>query len=105
MFLMKLILIMWIRLNLGHILMSLQPVLLVASPKDVIDSLLEISDALAWHTIGIDIEVLSAYRTLPRQLENFVLLDIGRSYSMLTIFSERCSWHCAAQYSPGRADV
>ena len=60
--------------------------LLVASPKDVIDSLLEISDALAWHTIGIDIEVLSAYRTLPRQLENFVLLDIGRSYSMLTIF-------------------
>ena len=65
---------------------GLQPVLLVASPKDVIDSLLEISDALAWHTIGIDIEVLSAYRTLPRQLENFVLLDIGRSYSMLTIF-------------------
>ena len=50
---------------------GLQPVLLVASPKDVIDSLLE---------------VLSAYRTLPRQLENFVLLDIGRSYSMLTIF-------------------
>lgn len=65
---------------------GLQPVLLVASPKDVIDSLLEISNALAWHTIGIDIEVLSAYRTLPRQLENFVLLDIGRSYSMLTIF-------------------
>ena len=102
---MKLILIMWIRLNLVHILMKVCSLcILVASPKDVIDSLLEISDALAWHTIGIDIEVLSAYRTLPRQLENFVLLDIGRSYSMLTNFSERCSC-CAAQYSPGRADV
>lgn len=65
---------------------GLQPVLLVASPKDVVDALLEISDAVGWQTLGIDIEVLSAYRTLSEQLENFVLLDIGRSYSMLTIF-------------------
>lgn len=65
---------------------GLQPVLLVASPKDVIDALLAIGDAAGWVTLGIDIEVLSAYRTLSVQLENFVLLDIGRSYSMLTIF-------------------
>lgn len=65
---------------------GLQPVLLVASPKDVIDALVEISEALGWQTLGIDIEVLSAYRTLENQLENFVLLDLGRSYSMLTIF-------------------
>lgn len=87
-----------------HILMKVCSLCFWAvSPKDVIDSLLEISDALAWHTIGIDIEVLSAYRTLPRQLENFVLLDIGRSYSMLTIFQNGAP--VAQRSIPRRADV
>lgn len=65
---------------------SLQPVLLVASPKDVVDALVAIAEAVGWQMLGIDIEVLAAYRTLPEAFENFVLLDIGRSYSLLTIF-------------------
>ncbi len=63
-----------------------QSVLLVASPKDVIDALLAISDTVGWKPLGIDLEVLSACRTLPETLKNFVLLDIGCFCSVVTIF-------------------
>lgn len=65
---------------------GLQPILLVASPKDVIDALIAIGSGAGLKTIAVDIEVLSAYRTLAEPLENFVMLDIGRLYSMCTIF-------------------
>jgi type IV pilus assembly protein PilM len=44
--------------------------------------------ATVWGLIplSVDIEVLSCYRVLKEQLTDFVLLDIGRGYSLITIF-------------------
>jgi type IV pilus assembly protein PilM len=65
---------------------GLQPMLLVAAPKDLVDTMLEISDTLQLKPVCIDIEVLACYRIMAKQEENFVLLDIGRGYSLITIF-------------------
>lgn len=65
---------------------GLQPVILAAAPKEVIDSLVAIGDALELEIIKIDIEVLSIYRTLDKSLQNFLLLDIGKNVSLLSIF-------------------
>jgi type IV pilus assembly protein PilM len=65
---------------------GLQPMLLVAAPKDLVDTMLEISDTLQLKPVCIDIEVLACYRVMAKQEENFVLLDIGRGYSLITIF-------------------
>lgn len=63
-----------------------QPMLLVAAPKDLVDTLLEIGDGLGLSPLAVDIEVLSCYRVMQNKYTDFVLLDIGRSYSLITIF-------------------
>jgi type IV pilus assembly protein PilM len=63
-----------------------QPMLLVAAPKELVDTMLEIGDGLGLIPLSVDIEVLSCYRVLKEQLTDFVLLDIGRGYSLITIF-------------------
>ncbi len=63
-----------------------QPMLLVAAPKELVDTMLEIGDNMGWTTLAIDIEVLSCYRMFTKQYTDFVLLDIGRGYSLITIF-------------------
>lgn len=63
-----------------------QPVVLVAAPKEIVDSIVEISDVLGFKILKIDIDVLSICRTLGKGFEEFILLDIGLDYSMMTIF-------------------
>lgn len=63
-----------------------QPVVLVATPKEIVDSLLEICDLLGLKVLKIDIESLAICRTMTQSISNFILLDIGYSYSMMTLF-------------------
>ena len=63
-----------------------QPIVLVAAPKEIVDSIVEISDMLGLKILKIDIDVLSICRTLGKGFEEFILLDIGLDYSMMTIF-------------------
>ncbi len=63
-----------------------QPIVLVAAPKEIVDSIVEISDVLGLKILKIDIDVLSICRTLGKEFEEFILLDIGLDYSMMTIF-------------------
>lgn len=63
-----------------------QPVVLVATPKDIVDSTLEISDLLGLKVLKFDIDSLTLCRTLSQTLTNFILLDIGHTYSMMTLF-------------------
>jgi len=63
-----------------------QPVLLVAAPRENIDVMLEIADALRLKPVYIDIEVLCCYRLMAEQYKNFAMVDIGHSNSMVTIF-------------------
>lgn len=63
-----------------------QPIVLVAAPKEIVDSIVEISDVLGLKILKIDIDVLSICRTLSKGFEEFILLDIGLDYSMMTIF-------------------
>lgn len=63
-----------------------QPMLLVAAPKELVDTMLEIGDGLGLIPLSVDIEVLSCYRILKERFTDFVLLDIGRGYSLITIF-------------------
>ena len=63
-----------------------QPVLLVAAPRENIDTMLDIADALHLKPVYIDIEVLCCYRLMAEQYENFVLCDMGQAYSLVTIF-------------------
>ena len=63
-----------------------QPIVLVAAPKEIVDSIVEISDVLGLKILKIDIDVLSICRTLGKGFEEFILLDIGLDYSMMTIF-------------------
>ena len=63
-----------------------QPIVLVASPKETIDSIVEISDLLGLKILKLDIDVLTICRTLGKEFEEFILLDIGLDYSMMTIF-------------------
>jgi len=63
-----------------------QPIVLVAAPKEIVDSIVEISDLLNLKILKIDIDVLTICRTLGRGFEEFILLDIGFDHSMMTIF-------------------
>ncbi|MGE4588543.1 MAG: type IV pilus assembly protein PilM [Acidaminococcaceae bacterium] len=63
-----------------------QPIVLVAAPKEIVDSIVEISDLLSLKILKIDIDVLSICRTLGKEFAEFILLDIGLDYSMMTIF-------------------
>jgi len=65
-----------------------QPVILVASPKDVINALLDVGDALELNILKLDIDVLSWYRTMPNKYADFILLHLGRTYSLMTIFQK-----------------
>lgn len=65
-----------------------QPVILVASPKDVVDALIKVGENLNLHIIKLDIDVLSLYRAMQAKYENFVLLDLGNIYSLMTIFQK-----------------
>ena len=64
-----------------------QRVVLVATPKEQVDAILEIAEALDLKILKIDIDVLNLYRTIDQELEEFVLLDMGPVYTMMTIFS------------------
>lgn len=63
-----------------------QPIVLVASPKEIVNSIVEIGDYLGLKLLKLDIDVLSICRTLDDDYEQFILLDIGMNYSMMTIF-------------------
>ncbi|MEG2069604.1 MAG: type IV pilus assembly protein PilM [Acidaminococcaceae bacterium] len=63
-----------------------QPIMLVAAPRDVVDSLVAVGDFLNLEIIKLDIEVLSTYRTLGETYQNFLLLDMGNTFSKITIF-------------------
>ena len=67
---------------------KMQPVLLVAAPKEMVDALADIADQMEMTVLSIDIEVLALYRTLSKTYSDFVMLDIGKGYSMLTIFQK-----------------
>lgn len=63
-------------------------VILVASPKDVVDALLDVGEALELNILKLDIDVLSWYRTMPNKYSDFILLHLGRTYSLMTIFQK-----------------
>lgn len=65
-----------------------QPVLLAASPKEVVDLLLQVGDALELNILKLDIDVLCIYRAMPTQYKDFMLLYLGRTSSLLTIFQK-----------------
>jgi len=65
-----------------------QPVLLAASPKDVVDMILQVGDALELNILKLDIDVLSIYRAMHAQYEDFIMLHLGRISSWLTIFQK-----------------
>jgi len=65
-----------------------QPVVLVASPKDVVDALVNVAEALNLNIIKLDVDVLSVYRAMDAKYTDFILLDLGRNYSLMTIFQK-----------------
>lgn len=65
-----------------------QPVVLVAAPKEVIDILVAAGEALQLNVLKIDIDVLAVDRALGPAYTDFVLLNIVRNYSMMTIFQK-----------------
>lgn len=65
---------------------GLQPLILVATTKDRVNSLLNIASKLELKTLKIEVDVVSAYRTLTEEYENFIMLSIEKRYSLLTIF-------------------
>ncbi len=65
-----------------------QPVLLAASPKDVVDAVLQVGDVLELNIIKLDIDVLSIYRAMNAKYNDFILLHLGRTYSLMTIFQK-----------------
>lgn len=67
---------------------GLQPLILVAAPKERIDFLLNIANKLELKTLKIDVDVVAAYRTLSKEYENFIMLSVEKRYSLLTIFQD-----------------
>ncbi|HIU64359.1 MAG TPA: pilus assembly protein PilM [Candidatus Avacidaminococcus intestinavium] len=65
-----------------------QRIVLVAAPKEIVDGIIEISTALNLKVLKIDIDVLTICRTLVQPLSEFILLDIGHLYTMMTIFEK-----------------
>ena len=65
-----------------------QPVVLVASPKEVVDALVNVGESLNLNILKLDIDVLSTYRAIGDSYSDFILLDLGRNYSLMTIFQK-----------------
>lgn len=65
---------------------GLQPLILVATPKERVKFLLNIANKLELKTLKIDVDVVAAYRTLAEKYENFIMLSVEKRYSLLTIF-------------------
>ncbi len=62
-------------------------VLLVAAPKDVVDSLSRVVSKAGLKLIAIDIEPLAIQRTLP-ELMDCMLIDCGSAVSQVTLFQK-----------------
>lgn len=60
-------------------------VLLVAVPRDVVDSMLRVLKRAGFKTVAVDIEPLAIQRTLPETAE-CMLIDCGSSVSQVTLF-------------------
>ena len=67
---------------------GLQPLILVAAPKERVDFLLNIANKLELKTLKIDVDVAAAYRTLAKEYEDFIMLSVEKRYSLLTIFQK-----------------
>ena len=65
-----------------------QPVVLVAAPKNIVDSIVAVAEQLELNILQIAIDVLSVYRLIGDEMQNFVLFELGRNYSLLTIFQK-----------------
>ena len=65
-----------------------QPVILAATPKVVVDSLLSITDKMELNVLRMDVEVLSIYRPMQDLYKDFVLVDMGQQYALMTIFQK-----------------
>ena len=60
-------------------------ILLVAAPKDAIDTVVRVFDKSGLKLVAIDIEPLAVLRTLP-EATNCMLMDIGAANSQMTLF-------------------
>ena len=65
-----------------------QPVVLVAAPKEVIDIIVAVGEKLQLNVLKIDVDVLAVDRALGAEYTDFVLLNLVRNYSMMTIFQK-----------------
>jgi len=65
-----------------------QPVVLVAAPKNIVDSIVKIAEQVELNILQISIDVLAVYRLIGDEMQNFILLEFGRTYSLLTIFQK-----------------
>lgn len=65
-----------------------QPVVLVAAPKNIIDAIVELTDKLELKLFKIDINILAITRLMGDDLKDFILLDMNRNSSLMTIFQK-----------------
>jgi type IV pilus assembly protein PilM len=65
-----------------------QPVVLVAAPKNIVDSIVAVGEQLELNILQIDIDVLATYRLIGSTMQNFILFELGRNYSLMTIFQK-----------------
>ncbi len=67
---------------------GMQSMLLVAAPKELVDALVDIAAGLGLKLLKIEIDVLALYRIMKKPYKDFLLVDLGRDYSLVTIFQE-----------------
>ena len=65
-----------------------QPVVLVAAPKNIVDAIVKIAEQVELNILEIVIDVLAMYKLIGDEMQNFILLEFGRTYSLMTIFQK-----------------
>ena len=65
-----------------------QPIVIVAAPKNIVDTLIATADKLALKVFKVDINVLALDRLMGGDVADFIMLDLDRNYSLMTIFQK-----------------
>ena len=56
-----------------------QPLILVATPKNIVDTLVETAERLSLHILKIDIDVLAIHKLMGGEPLDFIMLDLDRT--------------------------
>ncbi len=65
-----------------------QPILLVATPKEIVDGYIAVAEACELNVLQITVDMLALNAILEKQVNDFLLLDAGMNYSTLAIFQK-----------------